>query len=227
MPRPTDPVLRPRQGRYLERLLPERDALRREMGAAAAAEGIPIAHPQLGRLLEALAAIRPDGRLLEVGTAIGYGTLHLARGAHAGRVISIDEDAGRLARARGYLERAGVAARVELVHGSALAVIERLEPFFDLVFLDADKTGYRRQLDAVVPKLVVGGRLVIDNLLWKGRIADPSLRPEGDRDAAAIEAFNPYLTIHPQLASVLLPLGDGVGLAVKRRVTLRELGGPY
>jgi predicted O-methyltransferase YrrM len=227
MSRPTDPVLRPRQARYLERLLPLRDALRREMEAAAAAEGIPIATPQLGRLLEALAAIRPDGRVLEVGTAIGYGTLHLARGAHAGRVVSIDEDAGRLERARGYLERAGVADRVELLQGRALDVLGRLEPFFDLVFLDADKTEYRRQLDLVVPKMPVGGRLVIDNLLWHGRIGDPSLRPEGDRAAAAIEAFNPYLTIHPQLASVLLPLGDGVGLAVKRRVTMRELGGPY
>lgn len=227
MAKETDPILRPRQGRYLERLLPPRDPLRREMEEAAAAEGVPIARPQLGRLLEALAAIKPDGRVLEVGTAIGYGTLHLARGAHSGRVISIDEDASRLERARGYLERAGVADRIELVCGPALEVLQRLEPFFDLVFLDADKTGYRRQLDAVVPKLVVGGRIVIDNLLWKGRIADPSLRPEADRDAAAIEAFNPYLTIHPQLASVILPLGDGVGLAVKRRLTIRELGGPY
>ncbi|MBP1642811.1 MAG: putative O-methyltransferase mdmC [Acidobacteria bacterium] len=222
-----DPILRPRQARYLERLRPPRDPLRREMEAAAAAEGIPIASPDLARLLEALAAIRPDGRVLEVGTAIGYGTLHLARGAHAGTVVSIDSDAERLERARGYLERAGVAGRVELVHGRALEVLARLEPMFDLVFLDAEKTEYRRQLDLVVPKLPVGGRVVVDNLLWHGRIADPQLRPEGDRDAAAIEAFNPYLMIHPQLATVLLPLGDGVGLAVKRRVTMRELGGPY
>ncbi|KAB2967420.1 MAG: O-methyltransferase [Thermoanaerobaculia bacterium] len=227
MARAADPILRPRQARYLERLRPPRDPLRREMEETAAAEGIPIASPDLARLLEALAAIRPDGRVLEVGTAIGYGTLHLARGAHAGKVVSIDADAGRLERARGYLERAGVAARVELVHGRALDVLPGLEAFFDLVFLDAEKTEYRRQLDLAVPMLLVGGRLVVDNLLWHGRIADPQLRPEGDRAAAAIEAFNPYLMIHPQLASVLLPLGDGVGLAVKRRPTMRELGGPY
>jgi len=227
MARPADPILRPRQARYLERLLPPRDPLRREMEEAAAAAGVPIVRPELARLLEALAAIRPDGRVLEVGTAIGYGTLHLARGAHAGRVVTIDADAGRLETARGYLERAGVAARVELVHGRALDVLARLEPFFDLVFLDADKSEYRRQLDLAVPKLAMGGRLVVDNLLWHGRIADPALRPEGDGAAAAIEAFNPYLMIHPQLATVLLPLGDGVGLAVKKKVTIRELGGPY
>jgi predicted O-methyltransferase YrrM len=68
---------------------------------------------------------------------------------------------------------------------------------------------------------------VVDNLLGHGAIADPSLREEGDRAATEIEKFNPYLMIHPQLATVMLPLGDGVGLAVKRRITMRELGGPF
>ncbi len=220
-------ILRPRQARYLERLRPPPDALVAELERVAADEGLPIAHPDLARLLEGLAASRPDGRVLEVGTAIGYGTLHLARGAREGRVISIDSDAERLERARGYLERAGVGDRVELVHGRALERIPELAPGFDLVFLDADKTGYRRQLDAVLPLVRVGGRIVVDNLLWGGRIADPSLRDGADADAEAIERFNPYFLIHPQLAAVLLPLGDGVGLATKRRMTMRELGGPY
>ena len=197
------------------------------MERVAAAERIPIARPDLARLLEALAAVTPAGRLLEVGTAIGYGTLHLARGASGGRVVSIDADAERLERARSYLARAGVGERVELVHGRALEVLPGLAGPFDLAFLDADKRDYRRCLDLVVPMLVLGGRVVIDNLLWHGRIADPSLRPEGDVEAEAIERFNPYFTIHPQLATVLLPVGDGVGLGVKRRVTMREMGGPY
>jgi predicted O-methyltransferase YrrM len=227
VPRATDPILRPRQARYLRGLLPSRDALRAEMEARSKELGVPSSRPELARLLEALAAIAPAGRVLEIGTGIGYGTLHLARGARAGRVISVDPDRGRLEIARGYLEKAGVAARVELVEGRALEVLSGLEPGFDLVFLDAEKSEYRRCLDLALPLLVVGGRIVVDNLLWHGRIGDPSLRPEDDRSAAAIEAFNPYFTIHPQLASVLLPLGDGVGLGVKRRETMRELGGPF
>lgn len=80
------PILRPPQARYLETLLPRRDAIRAEMERFAAEQEVPIAHPALGRLLEALAGARPAGRCLEVGTAIGYGTLCLARGARQGKV---------------------------------------------------------------------------------------------------------------------------------------------
>ncbi len=227
MARATDPILRPRQARYLSALLPPRDPLRVEMEARSREQGVPSSRPELARLLEALAAIAPAGRVLEIGTGIGYGTLHLARGARNGRVTSIDPDRERLETAHGYLARAGVADRVELVAGRALEVLPGLEPGFDLVFLDAEKSEYRRCLDLALPLLVVGGRLVVDNLLWHGRIGDPSLRPDDDASAAAIEAFNPYFTIHPQLASVILPLGDGVGLGVKRRETILELGGPF
>lgn len=223
-----DPILRPRQARYLERLLPRRDALVSEMEAKSAELGVPSATPQVARLLEALAAIEPAGRVLEVGTGIGYGTLHLARGAREGRVITIDIDAERLAIARGFLERGGVAGRVELAHGAALDLLPRLEGPFHLVFLDGAKSDYRRCLDLALPLVTVGGRVVVDNLLWHGSIADPARRPAaGDPDAVAIERFNPYFTIHPQLATSLLPIGDGVGLGVKRRPTMRELGGPY
>jgi len=224
---PAESVLLPRQARYLEKLRPPSDSLRAEMERVAAEEDLPIAHPDLARLLEALAALRPDGTCLEIGTAIGYGTLHLARGAAAGRVVSIDRDGQRQARARDYLARAGVAERVELIEGEALEWLARAEPGFDLVFVDGDKRDYRRCLDLALPLVPVGGRIVVDNLLWHGAIADPTLRADDDASADAIEAFNPYFTIHPQLATVILPLGDGVGLGVKRRPTMRELGGPY
>ena len=229
MTRPSgDPVLRPRQARYLERLLPARDALATEMERRSAELGVPSSLPQVARLLEAMAAIEPSGRVLEVGTGIGYGTLHLARGARDGRVVTIDVDAGRQQIARDFLERAGLAGRVELFAGAALELLPRLEGPFHLVYLDGAKGDYRRCLDLVLPLVTVGGRILVDNLLWHGRIADPSLRPpEGDPAAEAIERFNPYFTIHPQLATTLLPLGDGVGLGVKKRPTIRELGGPW
>jgi len=223
-----NPILRPRQARYLERLLPARDPVAREIERRSAADDVPSSRPEVGRLLEAIAAIEPAGRVLEIGTGIGYGALHLARGAREGRVISIDVDAERQRQARVYLEEAGVADRVELLQGPALELLPRLEGPFSLVFLDALKEEYRRQLDLALDKIPVGGRVLVDNLLWRGSIADPSLRPEtGDPSAEAIERFNPYLMIHPQLASVILPIGDGVGLAVKRKPTIRDLGGPY
>jgi predicted O-methyltransferase YrrM len=220
-----DAILRPRQAAYLERSLPPRDPLLAEMERLAAAEDIPISDPEVGRLLEALAAGVGARRILEVGTAIGYGALCLARGAPEARVVCLDNDPERLAVAREYLQRGGVLERVELIEGDALVSLERLNGPFDLAYLDATKTEYRRYLDAVLRLLRVGGMVVADNLLWGGRVAEPPA--EEDEDTRALRAFNGYFLIHPQLTAVILPLGDGVGLATKRKPLIQELGGPF
>jgi predicted O-methyltransferase YrrM len=220
-----DAILRTEQARYLEALLPPGDAMLAEMERWAAAHDTPISDPEVGRMLAILARARGARRILEVGTAIGYGTLWLARGATEAEVLTIELDAETAAVARGFLERAGVIARVRVVEGAALDVLPRLEGPFDLVYLDAVKTEYRRYLDAVLPRMALGGLLVADNLLWKGRVAEPPA--ERDADADAIRAFNGYLMMHPQLQALVLPLGDGLGVAVKTRPTVMEMGGPY
>lgn len=218
-------ILRPEQEAYLERLLPPRDPLLKEMEEQARRESIPISDPEVGRLLAILARSTGARRILEIGTAIGYGALCLARGAPEARVVSIDKDPERLATARRYLEQGGVADRVELIEGAALDVLYRLQGPFDLVYIDAVKTEYRRYLDQVIPNLRVGGLIVCDNLLWGGSVAEPP--EEDDRDADALRAFNGYLMMHPQLQAVVLPLGDGVGIATKLKPTILEMGGPY
>jgi predicted O-methyltransferase YrrM len=235
-------ILRPAQERYIERLQPPRDPLLAEMEAYAAEHDVPVSDPEVGRLLEILAAAvarggpgsRPSGgapgaappRILEVGTAIGYGALLLARAAPEARVVTIDRDPEMLARARGYLERAGVAERVELVEGEALAALERVEGPFVLAYVDAEKVQYRRYLDHIVPKLAVGGVVAFDNVLWKGWVAEPP-EDEADENADALRAFNGYLMIHPQLRAQVLPIGDGFGIATKVKPTILEMGGPF
>ena len=228
-------ILRPEQERYLERLLPPRDALVAEMEQVAAAEDVPISDPEVVRLLEVLAAATAGvaGRIVEVGCAIGYGALHLARAAPASRVLTVDQDEAMLERARGFLERAGVADRVDLLHGPARQVLAGLDGPFDLAYVDAAKVEYRHYLDLLLPLLRVGGVLVFDNLLWKGKVAQPEPgRGAGngageDEQTRAIRAFNPYLMIHPQLRAAVLPLGDGVGVATKTKPTILEMGGPF
>ncbi|HZF11645.1 MAG TPA: O-methyltransferase [Thermoanaerobaculia bacterium] len=218
-------IIRAEQERYLERALPPRDPLLAEMEAVGGREDIPISDPEVGRLLEVLARASGARLIVEVGTAIGYGTLCLARGAPEARVISIDTDRERLARARAYLERGGVAERVELIEGKALEVLPHLPGPIDLAYVDAVKTEYRRYLDLLLPRVRVSGLLVFDNLLWKGHVAEPP--EEDDANADALRAFNGYLLIHPQLRASLLPLGDGVGLATKTKPLVSEMGGPF
>lgn len=220
-------ILKPEQEAYLERLLPPRDPILREMEEKAARESIPISDPEVGRTLSILARSLGARSILEVGTAIGYGTICLARGAAGARVTSIDKDPERLATARGFLERAGVADRVELIEGAALEVISRLPGPFDLIYVDAVKTEYRRYLDLLLPKLRVGGLIVCDNLLWAGRVADPPDDEEEDDETRALRAFNGYLMMHPQLQAVVLPVGDGLGLATKTKPLIIEMGGPF
>jgi predicted O-methyltransferase YrrM len=218
-------ILHSEQEEYLGRLLPPRDALLREMEARAEADDVPISDPEVGRLLTLLARALGCRRILEIGTAIGYGALCLARGAAEARIVSIDLDPERLATARGYLEKGGVADRVELVQGAALEVLHQLQGPFDLAYIDAVKTEYRRYLDLLLPKLRVGGMVVCDNLLWGGQVA--AYADEEEEEATALRSFNGYLMIHPQLESVILPLGDGVGLATKTKPLMTEMGGPW
>ena len=108
-----------------------------------------------------------------------------------------------------------MAERVELVEGPALEVLARLQGPFDLAYVDAVKTEYRRYLDLLVPRLRLGGLLVLDNLLWKGWIAEPPAVE--DEDAGALRQLNRELMEHPQLSALVLPLGDGLGIATKVR----------
>jgi caffeoyl-CoA O-methyltransferase len=220
-------IVKPPQEAYLERLLPPRDPILREMEEKASRENIPISDPEVGRTLSILARATGARAILEVGTAIGYGTICLARGAAEARVITIDKDPERLATARGFLERAGVIDRVELIEGVALEVLHRLEGPLDLVYIDAVKTEYRRYLDLLLPKLRVGGLLICDNLLWGGLVADPPEDEPEDDETRALRAFNGYLMMHPQLQSVVLPVGDGLGVATKTKPLIIEMGGPF
>ena len=138
--------------RYLEGLRPERSGPMAEMEELADRDGIPIVHWEAGRFLATLCRAL-DPVVLEVGTAIGYSTLHMAEQLSEGRVVTLERDPERAARARDFLERAGVADRVELVEGDALETLPALDGPFDLLFVDASKGEYQRYIELADPKL--------------------------------------------------------------------------
>jgi predicted O-methyltransferase YrrM len=209
----------PRVQTYLEGLRPERDPLLAEMEALARDERIPIVEWETGRLLATLvAALRPR-RVLEVGTAIGYSTIHMARELEPGaRIVTLERDPERIAQARAFWARAGVADRIELVEGDALASLAGLDGPFDLVFLDASKTEIDDYLALLRGKLASNALLVVDNLLMSGEAA----LPEGadtawsDEALAAARRTTKALMESEEWLFSLLPVGDGVGLGARR-----------
>ena len=202
---------------YLRELRPQRSPLLTEMEELAEREGVPIVHWETGRLLAALVRALAPVTVLEVGTAIGYSTLHMAEALPEGRIVTIERDSARAAQARDFLSRAGVADRVELVEGEALTEIERLEGPFGLLFLDASKTEVSDYLELAEPKLSERALLVVDNLLMSGEVAlpaDAETRWRAESLRAARE-FNRSLLASERWLGAVLPVGDGIGLATR------------
>jgi predicted O-methyltransferase YrrM len=211
------PILADHVDGYLHRLRPERPEVMREMEALAERDGIPIVPWETGRLLAALCRSL-DPVVLEVGTAIGYSTLHMAEQLERGRVVTLERDPGRASQARDFLARAGVAERVELVEGDARETIGALEGPFDLLFVDATKREYRDYIALAEPKLAARALLVVDNLLMAGEVAlgeDEQLTWAPESLAEARELNRELVAGTPWLG-VVLPVGDGVGLAARR-----------
>ncbi len=210
-------IIHQEQEAYLEQLLPERDLLLREMERFADEHHIPIADPEVATFLEITVRALQAQRVLEVGTAIGYADIFMARAmAPQGRVVTIDISAEMIGRAKAYAKRAGLEDRVEFHEGPALTVIPTLEGPFDLVYLDAVKGEYRDYLDLALPLMRTGGVVVCDNVLWRGQVASGRLSGEQCRQPTeALRGFNDYFVHHPQLLAQILPVGDGLAYGVK------------
>lgn len=197
---------------YLERIRPRPDPVLAEMEAHGARDGIPIVVPGTGRLLQLLAAASGARRALEVGTAIGVSTLYIARGlAAGGTIVSFEIDSERQAAARDYLERAGLAARVQLRLQDARSGLAELDGEFDFAFMDGVKAQYDDYFVQLMPRLAPGALLVVDNVLMGGSVAE---NDDSER-AATARAFNDRLLAHPELTGTVTPVGDGVLVAIK------------
>ena len=207
-----DAILQREQAEYLDHLLPQGDQLLTEMEVYASKHNVPIADREVAAFIEITARISGAKRALEIGMAIGYSVVHLARGMGQGsQVVTIEPNDEMIGAASGYLERAGLMDRVRIERGKALDVMPRLNETFDLLFIDAVKEEYKQYLDLGLQRLRSGGVVIVDNLLWGGKVAGDDAEPS----TVALRDFNPYFINHPQLRAVVLPVGDGLGYAVK------------
>lgn len=202
---------------YVGGLFAREDAVLASLREAADREGLPpiAISPRAGRAIQVLLQAIGARRVLEVGTLGGYSAIWIARALpDEGSVLSLEVEAGHAAFARRYLERAGVASRVEVRVGRALDLLPALDgERFDAVFLDADKEPLPTYLDWALRLTRRGGLVLADNALWGGRVADPAVQ---DPATQAVREFNRRLAAEPRLDATILPVGDGLAVGVVR-----------
>jgi caffeoyl-CoA O-methyltransferase len=168
-----------------------------------------------GRLLTALVAMLRPRSVLEIGTFTGYSALSMAEALPAdGRIVTCDINEEHLAIARRHIAASPYAGVIEIRSGPALETIATLPGPFDLVFIDADKTSYSAYFEATLTKLAPDGVILVDNVLWSGRVLDPAIT---DPDTAAIKAFNDQVVADDRVEVVMLTVRDGVSLIRHRR----------
>jgi predicted O-methyltransferase YrrM len=206
-------ITEPAVDQYMLNLLPARDAVLQEIERQADKRDIPIVGPAVGRLLYQYARIINARKVFELGSAIGYSTIWWAQAVGAdGEVFYTDGDPKKAEEALGYFQRAGVAGRIRIGVGDAVEQFAAQKQEFDIVFNDIDKEGYPGVLDLVSPRLRRGGLFITDNVLWSGRVTEANAQEETTR---AIQEFNQRLYAMKEFFTTILPLRDGLAVAVK------------
>ena len=200
--------------KYLYDILPKRDPVLAGMERYAKKHDIPIIGPAVGRLIYLLAQISGARRIFEMGSAIGYSTIWLARAAGPdAEIYYTDGDSANAERACGYFQRAGVNERVQILTGDAVELIDSVPGEFDLIFIDVNKHQYPAALRKALPRLRNEGLLITDNVLWSGRVARRASAK--DANTRGVQEFNRMVYSSSVLFPVIIPLRDGVAVCRK------------
>ncbi len=182
-------------------------------------EAIMQISPEQGQFMRLLVQLMGAKKTLEVGVFTGYSSLSVALALPAdGQIIACDVSEEFTAIARRYWQQAGVADKINLRLAPALETLDALladgqAGTFDFAFIDADKENYDRYYERSLQLLRPGGLITIDNVLWSGQVADPQFQ---DNSTQAIRALNKKLHDDQRVTLSLVPIGDGLTLALKR-----------
>lgn len=202
---------------FLRKDIPKRRGILGELEAYAEENSVPIVQPETARFLEFLSFLKRPSRILEIGCAIGYSAILMSGGLSAGGSVSTmewDKDMAKLAREN--IKRAGLSGRINVIEGDAKEILPTLSGEYDMIFLDGPKAHYIHMLNDCVRLLKDGGVLIADNVLYKGMTADPEHVVR--RKITIVKRLRHFIGAqmqHPRLKAAVLPLGDGVTVAVK------------
>ncbi|MDJ1502229.1 O-methyltransferase [Xanthocytophaga agilis] len=168
-----------------------------------------------GRVLSMFSHMMRPKRILEIGTYTGYSAICLAEGLTAdGLLYTLDINEELETRVRGYFSEAGLEKKINYQIGNAVDIIPTLKETWDMVFIDADKLNYHTYYELVLPQVRQGGFIISDNVLWSGKVADPTAKK--DKDLQNMLAFNTMIQNDSRVENVLFPIRDGLSVARKR-----------
>lgn len=205
--------------KYLEEMMIDRPPLLMRMEAYAKEHGVPIMELIGIETLLQILRIQQPASILEVGTAIGYSALRMAYALPACKIVTIERDEERYTLAEQFILEANKEAQIQVLKGDALELeedIKNLGPF-DAIFIDAAKGQYQRFFEMYEQYLNKGGMIIIDNVLFKGLVYEQEIENKRIRQLVKkINAFNQWLMTNERYDTVILPVGDGVAISMKR-----------
>ncbi|MCR4718924.1 MAG: O-methyltransferase [Firmicutes bacterium] len=213
-----DAIVYPYITSYIRGEIPKRQGILGELEEYAEKNAIPIVQPETAKLLETLACIKRPHRVLEVGCAIGYSAILMAQYlSENGSITTLEWDADMVEIARHNIEKAGLSHCITVIQNDAKEVIKNLTGEYDIIFLDGPKAHYIYMLNDCIRLLKKGGMLISDNVLYKGMTADDGhvIR----RKITIVKRLRRFISAQMQrteLETVILPLGDGVTVSVKK-----------
>ncbi len=200
--------------RYLREMTDDKDPLLCEMRKFAEDNEVPVSQRETSAFLQFLCAVKQPKRILEIGTAIGYSAIAMAKSCQA-EIITLERDETMICAARQYIAKAGFEKRIAIIEGDATQTLSQVTGEFDLVFIDAAKGQYETFLNQIL--VAQGGILVCDNVLYKGMTATDELVVR--RKITIVKRLREFLhelMNDENYVTSLLPLGDGVALAYKK-----------
>lgn len=202
---------------YIRNAIPPRNTFLESMERFAFINHIPIIQPEVAKLLEVIVKISNAKNILEIGTAIGYSAIIFSTASNDIRVTTIEKRDEMVQIAKDNIQEAGLSGKIQILEGNAEEILPEIEQKFDLIFIDAAKGQYMELLSLSIHLLHPGGVIISDNVLYKGMIASNQYVVK--RKKTIVKRMRTYLAHimnHPQLASCILPIGDGVSISYKR-----------
>lgn len=210
-------IFYPAQKKYLHSFKRSDNKLIKEIEEYAVEHNVPILDWHASEFIVKLIQIHKPEKVLEIGTAIGYTTIRIAETlGRNGHIHTIEKSKDNIKIAKQNIEKSGLSKKIRLFEGNALNIMLQLDKKYDFIFLDADKEDYKRLFDYSMLLLKRGGVIVIDNLLWHGYVASSKVPAKYSKSTKNIRDFNKLFILQQNLDSMIIPIGDGIGLGVKK-----------